>query len=163
MSRPYFKHVYQGKKMSLEILSKTKIDLLGDAAQFSIFAIRVWSSATYQKIPIEKALGGVFEDFCGLKVLDTFDECMSLMAVAALREVSIACCPSNEYVVGDEAAVLNCFRELECHNTHSAIDKMDGIILSALKPTFCTTAEPFVEQLNNSGLFFGSPNTLSLV
>lgn len=149
--------------MALEILSKTKVDLLGDAAQFSIFAIRVWSSATYQKIPIEKALGNVFEDFCSLKVLGTFDECMTLMAVAALRKVTIGCCPSNKYVIGDEAAVLNCLRELERRNTHSAIDKIDGIIISALKPTFCKTAQTYVEELNNSGLFFRSPNTLSLV
>ena len=165
----------QGKKMTFKILQppknrnsaqstlETKIDSLGAAAQFSIFAIRVWSSAAHQKMPLEVALGNIFADFQCTKVLNVFDECMTLMAVAALRKVNIGCCPSNEHVVGDEAVILKCFRELERGDTNTALSKMDGIIISSLKPTFCRTAQTYVKHLNRCGLAFKTPNVLSLV
>ena len=45
----------------------------------SIFAIRVWSSAAKQRMPIEHALRRFFNDFrCG-PALPLFDECMALL------------------------------------------------------------------------------------
>ena len=142
---------------------KPKVDSLGAAAQLSIFAIRVWSSAAHHKLPLEDALGNIFADFHCTEVLSVFDECMTLLAVAALRKVNIGCCPSNKYVVGDETAVLQCFRELELGDNNSAMAEMDGIIISSLKPTFCRTAQTYVKHLNRSGLVFKTPNILSLV
>ena len=79
-----------------------EIETLAAAGQFSIFAIRVWSSAAKQRMPIEHALGRFFNDFrCG-PALPLFDECMALLAVSAIRKVEIGCCPSNMYVVADE-------------------------------------------------------------
>ena len=104
---------------------ETEVDSLGAAAQFTIFAIRVWSSAKQQRLPIEHALGGVFAEFRCVEVLDVFDECMSLLAVGALRKVNIGCCPSNKYVVSDEAIVLDCLRELEKGNAEAASAIMD--------------------------------------
>jgi len=140
-----------------------EIDSLGAAAQFSIFAIRVWSSAKQQRLPIEQALGGVFAEFCCTQVLDIFDECMSLLAIAALRKVSIGCCPSNKYVVGDEAIVLDCLRELEKGNADAASAIMDVVIVRALRPTFCRTAKIYTDHLNQVGLDFKPPRSLALV
>ena len=140
-----------------------EIDSLGAAAQFSIFAIRVWSSAKQQRLPIEQALGGVFAEFCCTQVLDIFDECMSLLEIAALRKVSIGCCPSNKYVVGDEAIVLDCLRELEKGNADAASAIMDVVIVRALRPTFCRTAKIYTDHLNQVGLDFKPPRSLALV
>jgi len=140
-----------------------EIDSLGAAAQFSIFAIRVWSSAKQQRLPIEQALGGVFAEFRCTQVLDIFDECMSLLAIAALRKVSIGCCPSNKYVVGDEAIVLDCLRELEKGNADAASAIMDVVIVRALRPTFCRTAKIYTDHLNQVGLDFKPPRSLALV
>jgi hypothetical protein len=142
---------------------ETEIDSLGAAAQFSIFAIRVWSSAKQQRLPIEQALGGVFAEFRCTQVLDIFDECMSLLAIAALRKVSIGCCPSNKYVVGDEAIVLDCLRELEKGNADAASAIMDVVIVRALRPTFCRTAKIYTDHLNQVGLDFKPPRSLALV
>lgn len=142
---------------------ETEVDSLGAAAQFSIFAIRVWSSAAQQRLPIEHALGGVFADFRCTQVLDIFDECMTLLAIAALRKVSIGCCPSNKYVVGDEVIVLDCLRELEKGNAEAASAIMDKIIVRALRPTFCRTAKIYTDHLNQVGLHFKQPRSLALV
>ena len=147
------------QSMTLE----TKVDSLGAAAQFTIFAIRVWSSAKQKRLPIEHALGGVFAEFRCMEVLDVFDECMSLLAVAALRKVNIGCCPSNKYVVGDEAIMLDCFRELEKGNVEAASAIMDTVILRALRPTFCRSAKIYIDQLNQEGLDFKAPRNLALV
>ena len=147
------------QSMTLE----TKVDSLGAAAQFTIFAIRVWSSAKQQRLPIEHALGGVFAEFRCMEVLDVFDECMSLLAVAALRKVNIGCCPSNKYVVRDEAIMLDCFRELEKGNAEAASATMDTVILRALRPTFCRSAKIYIDQLNQEGLDFKAPRNLALV
>ena len=147
------------QSMTLE----TKVDSLGAAAQFTIFAIRVWSSAKQQRLPIEHALGGVFAEFRCMEVLDVFDECMSLLAVAALRKVDIGCCPSNKYVVRDEAIMLDCFRELEKGNAEAASATMDTVILRALRPTFCRSAKIYIDQLNQEGLDFKAPRNLALV
>ena len=147
------------QSMTLE----TKVDSLGAAAQFTIFAIRVWSSAKQQRLPIEHALGGVFAEFRCMEVLDVFDECMSLLAVAALRKVNIGCCPSNKYVVRDEAIMLDCFRELEKGNAEAASAIMDTVSLRALRPTFCRSAKIYIDQLNQEGLDFKAPRNLALV
>ena len=142
---------------------ETEVDSLGAAAQFTIFAIRVWSSAKQQRLPIEHALGGVFAEFRCIEVLDVFDECMSLLAVGALRKVNIGCCPSNKYVVSDEAIVLDCLRELEKGNAEAASAIMDTVILRALRPTFCRSAKIYTDQLNQVGLSFKPPKNLVLV
>ena len=142
---------------------ETEVDSLGAAAQFTIFAIRVWSSAKQQRLPIEHALGGVFAEFRCIEVLDVFDECMSLLAVGALRKVNIGCCPSNKYVVSDEAIVLDCLKELEKGNAEAASAIMDTVILRALRPTFCRSAKIYTDQLNQVGLSFKPPKNLVLV
>jgi hypothetical protein len=142
---------------------ETEVDSLGAAAQFTIFAIRVWSSAKQQRLPIEHALGGVFAEFRCVEVLDVFDECMSLLAVGALRKVNIGCCPSNKYVVSDEAIVLDCLKELEKGNAEAASAIMDTVILRALRPTFCRSAKIYTDQLNQVGLGFKPPRNLVLV
>ena len=90
-----------------------EVETLAAAGQFSVFAIRVWSSAAKQGMPIDHALGRFFNDFrCG-PALQLFDECMALLAVSAIRKVEIGCCPSNMYVVADEDILLRCFAALE--------------------------------------------------
>ena len=98
-----------------------------------------------------------------MEVLEVFDECMSLLAVAALRKVNIGCCPSNKYVVSDEAIMLDCFRELEKGNAEAASAIMDTVILRALRPTFCRSAKIYIDQLNQEGLDFKAPRNLALV
>ena len=162
--------------MTLEVLGQSKIgdsnqseeyslevDTLGPAAQFSIFAVRVWSSAAKQKLSMDYALGQLFRDFRCTEVLGTFDECMSLIAVSALRPINIGCCPSNRYVVGDEAMMLNCFRALERDDPEAALAEIDQVMIHSLKPTFCRIAKRYVLHLNKMGLNFRAQNKLSLV
>ena len=98
---------------SSEKVNAAEVETLAAAGQFSVFAIRVWSSAAKQRMPIDHALGRFFNDFrCG-PALQLFDECMSLLAASATRKVEIGCCPSNMYVVADENILLNCFAALD--------------------------------------------------
>lgn len=140
-----------------------EIETLAAAGQFSVFAIRVWSSAAKQRMPIERALGRFFDDFkCG-PALHLFDECMALLAVSAIRKIEIGCCPSNMYVVADEDILLRCFAALERRNTDKAEETIGEVIISPLTKTFCRSAQLYVQHLSNAGLGFIRPVKLSVV
>ena len=140
-----------------------EIETLAAAGQFSIFAIRVWSSAAKQRMPIDHALGRFFNDFrCG-PALQLFDECMALLAVSAIRKVEIGCCPSNMYVVADENILLRCFAALERGTTDKAEEIIGEVIISPLTKAFCRSAQLYVQHLSNAGLGFIRPVNLSVV
>lgn len=140
-----------------------EIETLAAAGQFSVFAIRVWSSAAKQRMPIEHALGRFFNDFRCDPALQLFDECMALLAVSAIRKVEIGCCPSNMYVVADENILLRCFAALERGNTDKAEEIIGEVIISPLTKTFCRSAQLYVQHLSNAGLGFTRPVNLSVV
>ena len=140
-----------------------EIETLAAAGQFSIFAIRVWSSAAKQRMPIDHALGRFFSDFrCG-PALQLFDECMALLAVSATRKVEIGCCPSNIYVVADESILLRCFAALERGTTDKAEEIIGEVIISPLTKAFCRSAQLYVQHLSDAGLGFTRPINLSVV
>ena len=148
---------------SSEKVNAAEVETLAAAGQFSVFAIRVWSSAAKQRMPIDHALGRFFNDFrCG-PALQLFDECMSLLAASATRKVEIGCCPSNMYVVADENIPLNCFAALERENTSTAEGIIGEVINSRLTKAFCRSAKLYVQHLSKAGLGFTRPVTLLVV
>ena len=148
---------------SSEQANAAEVETLAAAGQFSIFAIRVWSSAAKQRMPIDHALGRFFSDFrCG-PALQLFDECMALLAVSAIRKVEIGCCPSNMYVVADENILLNCFAALERENMSRAEEIIGQVIISPLTQMFCRSALLYVQHLSKAGLGFTRPVNLSVV
>ena len=140
-----------------------EIETLAAVGQFSIFAIRVWSSAAKQRMPIEHALRRFFNDFRCSPALPLFDECMALLAVSAIRKVEIGCCPSNMYVVADEDILLRCFAALERGTTDKAEKIIGEIIISPLTKTFCRSALLYVQHLSDAGLAFTRPVNLSVI
>ena len=148
---------------SSEQTNAVEVETLAAAGQFSVFAIRVWSSAAKQGMPIDHALGRFFNDFrCG-PALQLFDECMALLAVSAIRKVEIGCCPSNMYVVADEKILLRCFAALERGTTDKAEEIIGEVIISPLTKAFCRCAQLYVQHLSNAGLSFTRPVNLSVV
>jgi hypothetical protein len=139
------------------------VETLGAAGQFSIFATRVWSSASKQKMPIEDALDRLFTDFRCFPALKLFDECMVVATVSAMKSITIGCCPSNPMVVADEAVLLDCFHELERGNPERAESVIEQIVIKPMARTYCRPAEEFVQCLNRSGLSFTPKSNLSLV
>ena len=140
-----------------------EVESLAAAGQFSVFAIRVWSSAAKQKMPVDQALGRLFDDFRCQSALQLFDECMALVAVSATRKIEIGCCPSNAYVVADEGMLLASFEALERGNTDKAEAVIGKVIISPLIKAFCRSAQMYVQNLNSAGLSFVRPVNLSVV
>ena len=140
-----------------------EVESLAAAGQFSVFAIRVWSSAAKQKMPVDQALGRLFDDFRCQSALQLFDECMALVAVSATRKIEIGCCPSNAYVVADEGMLLASFEALERGNTDKAEAVIGKVIISPLVKAFCRSAQMYVQNLNSAGLSFVRPVNLSVV
>ena len=140
-----------------------EVESLAAAGQFSVFAIRVWSSAAKQRMPVDQALGRLFDDFRCQSALQLFDECMALVAVSATRKIEIGCCPSNAYVVADEGMLLACFEAVERGNTDKAEAVVGKVIISPLIKAFCRSAQMYVQNLNSAGLSFVRPVNLSVV
>lgn len=140
-----------------------EVESLAAAGQFSVFAIRVWSSAAKQRMPVDQALGRLFDDFRCQSALQLFDECMALVAVSATRKIEIGCCPSNAYVVADEGMLLASFEALERGNTDKAEAVIGKVIISPLIKAFCRSAQMYVQNLNSAGLSFVRPVNLSVV
>ena len=148
---------------SRNLADAVEIESLSAAGQFSVFAIRVWSSAAKQRMPIDKALGRLFDDFKCQSGLPLFDESMALLAVSAIRKIEIGCCPSNLYVVADEGILLRCFEALERRNIGKAEEIISEVIISPLTRAFCRSAQMYVQSLNTAGLRFMRPVNLSVV
>ena len=140
-----------------------EVESFAAAGQFSVFAIRVWSSAAKQRMPVDQALGRLFDDFRCQSALQLFDECMALVAVSATRKIEIGCCPSNAYVVADEGMLLASFEALERGNTDKAEAVIGKVIISPLIKAFCRSAQMYVQNLNSAGLSFVRPVNLSVV
>ncbi len=148
---------------SSEQANAGEVETLAAAGQFSVFAIRVWSSAAKKRMPIDHALRRFFSDFrCG-PALQLFAECMALLAVSAIRKVEIGCCPSNMYVVADENILLRCFAALERGTTDKAEEIIGEVIISPLTKAFCRSAQLYVQHLSDAGLAFTRPVNLSVV
>ena len=140
-----------------------EVESLAAAGQFSVFAIRGWSSAAKQRMPVDQALGRLFDDFRCQSALQLFDECMALVAVSATRKIELGCCPSNAYVVADEGMLLASFEALERGNTDKAEAVIGKVIISPLIKAFCRSAQMYVQNLNSAGLSFVRPVNLSVV
>ena len=140
-----------------------KIEQLPAASQFTVFAMRVWSSAMRQKIPLDHALGRLFTDFSCQPALTLFDECMVIAALSAPTPMTLGCCPSNPNVVADEVIVLSCLRAIENKSTAKAETIIAKVVMQPMARTFCRPAAEFVQHLNTSGLSFVNSPRLSLV
>lgn len=140
-----------------------KIEQLPAASQFTVFAMRVWSSAMRQKIPLDHALGRLFTDFSCQPALTLFDECMVIAALSAPKPMTLGCCPSNPNVVADEVIVLSCLRAIENKSTAKAETIIAQVVMQPMARTFCRPAAEFVQHLNTSGLSFVKSPRLSLV
>lgn len=140
-----------------------KIEQLPAASQFTVFAMRVWSSAMRQKIPLDHALGRLFTDFNCQPALTLFDECMVIAAMSAPTPMTLGCCPSNPNVVADEVIVLSCLRAIENKSISKAETIIAQVVMQPMARTFCRPAAEFVQHLNTSGLSFVKSPRLSLV
>ena len=140
-----------------------EVEQLPAASQFAIFAMRVWFSAMRQKIPLEQALGRLFQDFHCHSGLALFDECMVIAAMSAPKPLTIGCCPSNPNVVADEALMLSCFRALENGSTEKAEKIIACVLMTPMARAFCRPAAQLVQLLNRSELNFMPSQPLSLV
>ena len=140
-----------------------KIEQLPAASQFTVFAMRVWSSAMRQKIPLDHALGRLFTDFSCQPALTLFDECMVIAAMSAPTPMTLGCCPSNPNVVADEVIVLSCLRAIENKSTAKAETIIAQVVMQPMTRTFCRPAAEFVQHLNASRLSFVKRPRLSLV
>ena len=139
------------------------VEKLPAASQFTVFAMRVWSSAMRQKIPLDHALGRLFTDFSCQPALTLFDECMVIAALSAPKPMTLGCCPSNPNVVADEVIVLSCLRAIENKSTAKAETIIAQVVMQPMDRTFCRPAAEFVQHLNTSGLSFVKSPRLSLV
>ena len=138
------------------------VEKLPAASQFTVFAMRVWSSAMRQKIPLDHALGRLSPTSLST-ALTLFDECMVIAALSAPTPMTLGCCPSNPNVVADEVIVLSCLRAIENKSTAKAETIIAKVVMQPMARTFSRPAAEFVQHLNTSGLSFVKSPRLSLV